>query len=330
MKRRNLVLLAGAAVLASPVVRAQQGERTRRVGYLTPATGSPEDLLGVRETRAFIEGLRELGWFDGRNIAVEHRFSGSGRNRTRNNAKELVSLNPDVIVSVGGPSLAALLAETHTIPIIFANVPDPVAGDFVDSLAQPGGNATGIGISETSLAGKYLQLLKDIAPAATRVMVLMEADSPSQEVLANAVARASVSLNIPLVTTSVREVADYERQIANFARTPGGGLIVLTNPIVLVNHEHIQNLVAHHRLPAVYTIPNFASTGALVAYGADPVSLLHDAAAYVDKVLRGARPSELPVQQPTRFFLAVNLTTAKTLGLTVPPSILAQADEVIE
>jgi ABC-type uncharacterized transport system substrate-binding protein len=158
----------------------------------------------------------------------------------------------------------------------------------------------------------------------------MEADSPPQEGLADAVARASVSLGIPLVTTSVREVADYEREIANFARTPGGGLIVLTNPIVLVNHEHIQNLVAHHRLPAVYTIPNFASTGALVAYGADPVSLLHDAAAYVDKVLRGARPSELPVQQPTRFFLAVNLTTAKTLGLTVPPSILAQADEVIE
>jgi len=324
------MLLAGAAVFPSRIVSAQQAELMRRVGYLTPATGSPDNLLGVRQTRALVEGLRELGWFDGRNITIEHRFSGSGRNRTRNNAKELVSLNPDVIVSVGGASLAALLAETQTIPIVFVNVPDPVASGFVTSLTQPDGNATGIGISETSLAGKYLQLLKEIAPATTRIMVLMEADSPPQEVLANAVAEASALLGIPLATASVREIADYEREIATFARAPGGGLVVLANPIVLINHEHIQNLAARHRLPALYTVPNFASTGALVAYGADPILSLHDAAAYVDKVLRGARPSELPVQQSTSFFLAINLTTAKALGLTVPPSILAQADEVTE
>lgn len=330
MRRRDLMLLAGATVVASRTVGAQQTERIRGVGYLTPATGSPENLLGVRQTRALIEGLRELGWFDGRNITVEHRFSGSGRNRTRNNAKELVSLNPDVIVSVGGPALAALLAETQTIPIVFANVPDPVASGFVDSLAQPGGNATGVGISETSLAGKWLQLLKEIAPATSRVMVLMEADSPPQQVLANAVEAASGLLGMPLVTASVRAIDDYEREIATFARAPGSGLVVLANPIVIINHEHIQALAARHRTPAVYTVPNFASTGALVAYGADSISLLHDAAGYVDKVLRGARPSELPVQQATRFFLAVNLTTAKTLGLTVPQSILAQADDVIE
>ena len=324
------MLLAGAAVFPSRVVRAQQTECMRRVGYLTPVTGSPDNLLGVRQTRALVAGLRELGWFDGRNITIEHRFSGSGRNRTRNNAKELVSLNPDVIVSVGGASLAALLAETQTIPIVFANVADPVASGFVDSLAQPGGNATGLGINETSLAGKWLQLLGDIAPATTRIMVLMEADSPPQEVLASAVAEASALLGMPLVKVSVREIVDYEREIATFARVPGGGLVVLANPIVLINHEHIQNLTARHRLPALYTVPNFASTGALLAYGADPIALLHDAAAYVDKVLRGARPSDLPVQQPTRFFLAVNVTTARTLGLTVPTSILAQADEVVE
>jgi len=330
VRRRDLVLLAGAAVFLSRIVGAQQTERMRRVGYLTPVTGSPDNLLGVRQTRALVAGLRELGWFDGRNITIEHRSSGSGRSRTRNNAKELVSLNPDVIVSVGSSSLAALLAETQTIPIVFANVPDPVASGFVTSLAEPGGNATGIGIGETSLAGKYLQLLKEIAPGTTRVMVLREADSLPQEVLANAVADASVLLGIPLATASVREIADYEREIATFARAPGGGLVVLANPIVLINHEHIQNLAARHRLPALYTVPNFASTGALVAYGADPISSLHDAAAYVDKVLRGAPPSDLPVQQPTRFFLAVNVTTAKKLGLMVPPSILAQADEVIE
>jgi len=324
------MLLAGAAVFPSRVVRAQHTECMRRVGYLTPVTGSPDNLLGVRQTRALVAGLRELGWFDGRNITIEHRFSGSGRNRTRNNAKELVSLNPDVIVSVGGASLAALLAETQTIPIVFANVADPVASGFVDSLAQPGGNATGLGINETSLAGKWLQLLGDIAPATTRIMVLMEADSPPQEVLASAVAEASALLGMPLVKVSVREIVDYEREIATFARVPGGGLVVLANPIVLINHEHIQNLTARHRLPALYTVPNFASTGALLAYGADPIALLHDAAAYVDKVLRGARPSDLPVQQPTRFFLAVNVTTARTLGLTVPTSILAQADEVVE
>src|SRR5262249_48298280 len=206
---------------------------------------------------------------------------------------------------------------------------DPVASGFVTSLAQPDGNATGIGISETLLAGKYLQLLKEIAPGTTRVMVLMEADSPPQEVLANAVAEASALLGMPVVKASVREIMDYEREIATFAR-PGGGLVVLANPIVLINHEHIQNLAARHRLPALYTVPNFASTGALVAYGADPISPLHDAAIYVDKVLRGARPGELPVQQPTRFFLAINLNTAKALGLKVSQSILAQADEVIE
>src|SRR5262249_42070850 len=284
------MLLAGATILISPTVSAQQTEHMRRVGYLTPVTGSPDDLLGVRHSRALVEGLRELGWFDGRNITIEHRFSGSGRNRTRNNAKELASLNPDVIVSVGDASLAALLAETQTIPIVFANVSDPVASGFVDNLAQPGGNATGIGISETSLAGKWLQILKDIAPGTTRIMVLIQEDLPPQEVLANAVAAAAALLGIPLATASVREIADYEREIATFGRVPGGSLVVLANPIVLINHEHIQNLAARHRLPALYTVPNFASTGALVAYGADPISSLHDAAAYVDKVLRGARP----------------------------------------
>src|SRR5437588_676948 len=224
MRRRDLVLLAGAAIASPRAGRAQQTERVRRIGYLTPATGSPENIFGVLQTRALVEGLRELGWFDGRNIAIEHRFSGDGRERTRANAKELVALNPDVIMSVGGPVLAALLAETRTIPIVFSNVNDPVGSGFVASLARPGGNATGVAVSEAPIAGKWLELLKEVAPQLGRVMVLMEADARPQQLLADTVAAAASSLGLKIVTGSVREVADYDREIEAFAPEPGGGL----------------------------------------------------------------------------------------------------------
>ena len=191
MRRRDLVLLAGAAIASPRLSQAQQGERVRRIGYLTPATGSPENIFGVLQTRALIEGLRELGWFDGRNITIEHRFSGDGRERIRANAKELVALNPDVIMSVGGPVLAALLAETRTIPIVFTNINDPVGSGFVASLARPGGNATGVAVSEAPIAGKWVELLKEIAPGVTRVMGLMEADARPQKLLADTVAAAA-------------------------------------------------------------------------------------------------------------------------------------------
>src|SRR5436305_1251910 len=217
MNRRAFVLLAGAAGLAPRLSQAQQAERPRRICYLTPATGSPRDLLGVAQTRGLVAGLRELGWFDGRNITIEHRFSGSGRERIAANAKELVALIPDVIFSVGGPPLAALLAETRTIPIVFVNVNDPIGSGFVASLGRPGGNATGVAVSEAPIAGKWMQLLKEVAPQLSRVMVLMEADVRPQKLLADTVAAAGPSVGLNIVTGSVREVADYDREIEAFA-----------------------------------------------------------------------------------------------------------------
>src|SRR5437588_4246889 len=218
MRRRDLVLLAMTALVSPGLAGAQQGERQRIIGYLTPATGSPEDLLGVLQTRALVQGLRELGWIDSRNITIEHRFSGSGREKIRANAKELVALNPDVIMSVGGPVLAALLAETRTIPIVFSNVNDPVGSGFVASLARPGGNATGVAVSEAPIAGKWLELLKEVAPHITRVLVLPEADTAAQKLLADTVGAAAPSIGLNVVTGSVREIDDYDREIAAFAR----------------------------------------------------------------------------------------------------------------
>src|SRR5437764_8681813 len=330
MNRRDFVLLAGAAGLAPRLSQAQQAERPRRIGYLTPATGSPRDLLGVRRTRGLVGGLRELRWYDGRNITVEHRFSGSGREHIAANAKELVALNPDVIFSVGGPPLAALLAETRTIPIVFVNVNDPVGAGFVASLAAPGGNATGIAVSEAPIAGKWVQLLKEIAPHITRVLVLPEAEAAPQRVLAEAVAAAAPSLGLTLVTALIREAADYDREIEAFAREPGGGLVALSNPVIANSMERVHALALRYRLPAVYSYPVYAQTGGLISYGSDPVGQFPEAARYVDRILRGEKPGDLPVQQPTRFALVVNMKTAKALGLTVPQSILAAADEVIE
>jgi len=222
MRRRDLVLTAGTA-LVPRLAGAQQGERLRRIGYLTSATGSPEDVFGVLQTRALVEGLRELGWADGRNISIEHRFSGSGRERMQANARELVAIKPDVIVCIGGTLLAGLLAETRTIPIVFTNVSDPVASGFVASLAQPGGNATGIGVNEAPLAGKWLQLLKEMAPQIARAIVLMQADSRPQQLQADAVTAAAPALGLKLAIGTVHEAADYDREIAAFAREPGAG-----------------------------------------------------------------------------------------------------------
>ena len=331
MRRRDLVVLAGAALAVPRLAAAQQpGERVRRIGYLTPATGSPENIFGVLQTRALVEGLRELGWFDGRNITIEHRFSGDGRERIRTNAKEMVALNPDVIMSVGGPVLAALLAETRTIPIVFTNINDPVGSGFVASLARPGGNATGVAVSEAPIAGKWLELLKEVAPHITRVLVLPEADTAAQKLLADTVAAAAPSLGLNVVTGSIREAADYDREIEAFARAPSGGLVAMSNTIIANNLERVHALAIRYRVPAIYSYPIYARTGGLVSYGADNFALFRDVARYIDQILRGAKPGDLPVMQPTRFVLAVNLKTAKALGLTVPQSILARADEVIE
>jgi putative tryptophan/tyrosine transport system substrate-binding protein len=331
MRRRDLIAAVGALpLLSGGTGPAQAAERVRRIGYLTAATGSPEDEPGVEQTRALVEALRELGWVDGRNITLEHRFSGTGRERMIANAKELVGLKPDVIISFGGRQLAALLAQTQTVPIVFTMVSDPVASGYVASLAHPGGNATGIGVNQTPIAGKWFELLKEIAPAMTRTMVLALADARPQQLLADAVAGAAKSLGLPLTVAWVREPADYDREIAAFTREPGGGAIALSNLLMGVYHQRVQALAAKYRLPVVYNFPIYARTGGLLSYGPDQVALVREVASYVDKILRGAKPADLPVQQPTRFLLVVNQKTAGALGLTVPQSILARADEVIE
>jgi putative ABC transport system substrate-binding protein len=330
MRRRDLiVLLAGAAVIV-PATGAQSADRIRRIGYFTTATGDPDELLGVLETRALVEGLRELGWADGRNITIDHRFSGYGHERIRTRAKELVALKPDLIVSVGGQRLGALLAETTTIPIVFTVVSDPVGSGFVPNLVHPGGNATGFTSGGAPIGAKGLELLKEIAPQITRVLVLALADAPTQLVQRDWAATAAQALGLTIATALVREITDYEREIAAFAGPPGGGLVVLSNAIAAANRGRIHALAAQYRLPAVYSYPIYAQSGGLVSYGSDPVAQFHDAAGYIDKILRGEKPGDLPVQQPTRFLLAVNLKTAKTLGLSVPQSILDRADEVIQ
>jgi putative ABC transport system substrate-binding protein len=331
MRRRDVIALVGALPIVLPAGGlAQPTERIRRIGYFTAATGAPEDLNGVLQTRALVDGLRALGWADGRNLTIEHRFSGSGSQRIRANAKELVALNPDVILSVGGVRLAALLAETRTIPIVFTLVSDPVGSGFVANLAHPGGNVTGFAPLEGAVADKWLELLKEIAPQVTRAAVIMEANSPPQVVLRDAAAAGAPSLNMTLSSIEVRDLSDVEREIGAFASQPGGGLVVLPNAITAFNQQRIHGLAARHRLPAVYSYPIYAQSGGLISYGSNPIAQFLEAAGYIDRILRGEKPGDLPVQLPTRFLLVVNLKTAKTLGLTVPQSLLSRADEVIE
>jgi putative ABC transport system substrate-binding protein len=331
MRRRDVTLLLAALPFALlRMAQAQQPQRARRIGYLTPTTGSPENVFGVLQTRALVEGLRELGWFDGRNATIDHRFTGSGRERVRQTAKALVGTNPDVILSVGGPALAALVAETRTIPIVFTNIGDAVGSGFVTNLAHPGGNVTGFSLLESPIAGKWVQLLKEIAPQTARIAVLMEADNPTQPLAVDAVLAAAPSVGVTAVAVPVGDIGDYEREIGAFARQPGGGLVVLPNVTANNNLERIQALAAQYRLPAVYNSPIYARYGGLISYGADNIALIRQAAGYIDKILHGAKPGDLPIEQPTRFVLAVNMKAANALGLAVPHSILARADEVIE
>jgi putative ABC transport system substrate-binding protein len=332
MRRRDLLLaqVAMAAAQSPVAAAAQTADRVYRIGYFTAATGAPEDVFGVLQTRALVDGLWALNWYEGRNIRILHIFSGTGREPMRRAAKELVALKPDMIVATGGPQLAALLAETRTIPIVFTNVSDPVASGFVAGLGRPGGNATGVGMNEAPIAGKWLELLREIAPPISRVLVLMAADARPQQVPAEAVAAAAAALGVTLVTGTIREPGDYDREMASFAREPGGGIVALSNPIFARTYERVHVLAAHHRLPAVYNYPFYARSGGLVAYGPDNLAAFQEVGRYADKILRGADPADLPVQQQTRLLLVVNLKAANALGLTVPQSLLARADEVIE
>jgi putative ABC transport system substrate-binding protein len=329
MQRREFITLLGGAAAAWPHgVRAQQGERPSRVGVFMDLAENDEE--GQARVAAFKTGLRDLGWTEGRNVTIDHRWTAGDPARMRRYAAEMVGLAPEVIMNGGLPTLMAMQQETRTIPIVFAQVLDPVGAGFVESLAHPGGNITGFVSFEYSMAGKWLDTLTHIAPRMKRIAAVRDLASPSEMGMLGAIQAVLPSFSIPFVVIGGRDAAEFERAIETFAREPNGGLIVLPSPNTLVQRRAIMATAARHGLPAIYPYGFFAREGGLISYGIVPSDNFRRAASYVDRILKGAKPGELPVQVPTKFELVINLKTAKTLGLDVPPTLLARADEVIE
>jgi len=328
VKRREFVSVLGGAAAWPFATRAQEGERMRRIGVLMPsAADDPE--YQARMT-AFVQGLAQLGWLDGHNVRIDTRWGVADADRIRKYAAELLALAPDVILANSSAALAPLLQATRTVPIVFARVGDPVGAGYVDSLARPGGNATGFLVWEYSIAAKWLELLKEIAPGVTRVAVLRDPAVASGVGQFGAVQIAAPSLGVKLSPVDLRDAGEIERALTTFAQGSNGGLIVTGSPGALSHRTVIVALAARHRLPAVYAGRVFAVDGGLISYGSDSVDQFRRAAGYVDRILKGEKPADLPVQAPTKYELVINLKTAKELGLTVPPSLLARADEVIE
>ena len=330
MRRREFITLLGGAAVAWPLAaRAQQADRMPRVGVLVSRIADdPEEQARLA---AFVQGLQELGWTEGRNVRIDYRWAAADADRSRTYAAELVALAPDVIVAAGSQSVAALEQTTRTVPIVFASVVDPVGAGYVTRLARPGGNATGFTAFEYSLSGKWLELLKEIAPNLTRIAILRDpalAAGIGQFAVIQAMAPAS--FGVELSPIDVRDAGEMERDVAAFARETKGGLIVTASSAALIHRELIIMLAARHRLPAVYPFRNFVTSGGLISYGPDPTDQFRRAAGYVDRILKGEKAADLPVQAPTEYELAINLKTAKALGLTVPPLLLARADQVIE
>jgi len=328
VKRRAFISLLGGAAAWPLAAQAQQGERMRRIGVLMPnAADDPE--YQARMT-AFLQGLAQLGWIDGRNVRIDTRWGVADADRIRKYAAELVALAPDVILANSSAAVAPLLQATRTVPIVFTAVADPVGAGYVDSLARPGGNATGFLIFEYSIAAKWLELLKEIAPHVTRAMVLRESALAVGPALFGVIQAAAPSLGVDLRVADVRDAGEIDRAITAFAQGSNGGLIVTGSPGAIFHRGPIVALAARHRLPAVYAVRAFADDGGLISYGADSVDQLRRAAVYVDRILKGEKPADLPVQAPTKYDLVINLKTAKALGLEMPPTVLARADEVIE
>jgi putative ABC transport system substrate-binding protein len=331
MRRRDFITLLGAAAAAWPLAaRAQQGESMRRIGVLVAlAEDDPE--MKARLT-AFRQGLEKRGWSEGRNVSIDTRFAPDGSaDRLQVLARELIGLQPDVILAQTTPVVGALQRETQTIPIVFVNIADPIGSGFVASLPRPGGNITGLMLFEASVTGKWLAMLKEIAPRLERAtFVTNPKTAPFYNYYLRAAESLAPSLGIIVVPSLVENIADIERTIGAFARTPNGGLLLPPDVNTNVHRDLIIALAAQYSLPAVYWSRLFVAAGGLMSYGVDFVDLSRQAASYVDRILRGDKPADLPVQAATRFETAVNLKTAKALGLTVPPGLLVAADEVIE
>ena len=329
MNRRDFITLLGGAAIAWPLTaRAQQGERMRRIGVLTSLTMS--DATSKARFAAFQQRLGLLGWNDGRNTRIEYRWAAGDPDDLRKYAAELVALAPDVILANGSAAAAVLLQATRSVPIVFTDVPDPVGAGFVDSLARPGGNVTGFMLFEYGMSSKWLELLKEIAPGLTRVAVLRDPTMTAGVGQFAAIQAVALSARVELFPIDVRDAPEIERAIPTFARGSNDGLIVASSPSAARHRNLIIKLAGAHRLPAVYSFRYYVTDGGLISYGPDPIDPFRRAAEYVDRILKGEKPADLPVQAPVKYELVVNLKTAKALGLEVPPTLLARADEVIE
>jgi putative ABC transport system substrate-binding protein len=333
MRRRDVLALLGGAAAASSVLRplasVGQGDPARRIVMLTGM--GEDDPEAQARVAAFQQGLRALGWVDGRNLKIDFRWGSGEADVTRRLAKEVVELKPDLIVGVTTPTVAALVQETRTIPILFVQVVDPVGRGFVASMGRPGGNVTGFLNFEFPMGGKWLQTLKQTAPGITRAALLYNPQTaPFGQSFVQVIAAAARSLQVEAVVTTVGDVAELEAKLSAFAGSLDGGLIVLPDLFNTIHRDEIVALAARHRLPAVYPFRYFALSGGLISDGVDTADMFRSAASYVDRVLKGAKVGDLPVQGPTKFELVINLKTAKTLGLEVPPMLLVRADEVIE
>jgi putative tryptophan/tyrosine transport system substrate-binding protein len=328
MKRREFITLLGSAAAVWPVAARAQQERMRRIGVLTNLASDDSEAQG--RVGAFLQGLQEFGWTIGRNVRIDYRWGAGDVDQTRKYAAELVALAPDVILTSGATAVAPLLQATRSVPIVFAQVPDPVGAGLVKSLAHPGGNATGFVTFEYGLSAKWLELLREIAPDVTRAAVIRDPAASAGIGQWGAIQAVAPSVRLLVSPVNVSDADEIERDLAAFARSSNGGLIVTSSPSAQLHRNRIVTLAARHRLPAVYYQRAFVTGGGLVSYGPDFIDQYRRAAGYVDRILRGEKPADLPVQAPTKYELVINRRTAKALSIELPPTLLATADEVIE
>jgi putative ABC transport system substrate-binding protein len=326
--RRDFITLLGGAAAWPLTVRAQQGDRVRRISVLL--WGDENDPLSKTPVSAFIQALADWGWTDGRNLRMDLRWYGDDINRMQALAQELVGLEPDIILAGSTPATAVVQRKTRTIPIVFAGVADPIASGLVARLDRPSGNVTGFGYLEATLGGKWLELLSEIAPGLKRAAIMFNPDMAPASIFIPSFETAARSLKVVPISVPVHSDEEIETAIIALGREPGGGLVVLPDPFTTVHRAPIISAAARNNIPAVYYLSAFARDGGLLSYGPDPIDTFRRAASYADRILRGAKPGDLPVQLPTKFEMVLNLKTAKALGLAVPPSILLRADEVIE
>jgi putative ABC transport system substrate-binding protein len=327
-RREFVTLLGGAAVAWSFAAGAQQASGMRRIGVLM--NQDAHDLESMARVTAFAQGLQELGWRVGQNLHIDYRWAGGDADRIRQYAAELVALAPEVILATGNFGVRPLQQATRALPIVFVGVTDPVGGGFVSSLARPDSNATGFANFEYGLSGKWLELLKEIAPRVTRAAIIRDAAVASEVGQLGAIQSVAPSLGIELTPIGVRDSEEIERAVTTFARMPNGGLIAVSGSVVVEDRALIIALASRLQLPAVYPFRFFATSGGLISYGPDLLDQYRRAAGYIDRILKGAKPADLPVQAPTKYELVINLKTARALGLDLPPTLLARADEVIE